>query len=249
MVIIGDKEGGAPLLLLIIALHIDFATLQLFSLCVFIITIQSLNLCDLKGGLLFYFCKPDLQRLTFLFLVILSSSKYISFPLLIYEMACLSENLMCVTALIAYVSVSTFPPTLEERSLAIHNPDLIWIRQYSDRAVRIKRITTFQKSLRKALSDGIVVRPFSRMYNSIPDLRPGSPSVRNRIFRPISVENGLAALMSINVLPIWAVDLILCQGMTFFVIRQRLHLHLWIRAQGSIYWVYPVNFILRSKYW
>ena len=125
MVIIGDKEGGAPLLLLIIALHTDFATLQLFSLCVFIITIQSLKLCDLKGGLLFYFCKPDLQRLTFLFLVILSSSKYISFPLLIYEMACLSENLMCMTALIAYVSVSTFPPTLEERSLAIHNPDLI----------------------------------------------------------------------------------------------------------------------------
>ena len=39
MVIIDDKEGGAPLLLLIIALHIDFATLQLFSLCVFIITI------------------------------------------------------------------------------------------------------------------------------------------------------------------------------------------------------------------
>ena len=109
--------------------------------------------------------------------------------------------------------------------------------QYSNRAVRIKRITTFQKSLRKALSDGIVVRPFSRMYNSIPDLRPGSPSVRNRIFRPISVENGLAALISINVLPIWAVDLIPCQGMTFFVIRQRLHLHLWIRAQGSIYWV------------
>ena len=109
MVIIGDKEGGAPLLLLIIAIHTDFATLQLFSLCVFIIrfTIQSLNLCDLKGGLLFYFCKPDLQRLTFLFFNILSSSKYISFPLLIYELACLSENLMCVTALIAYVSLST----------------------------------------------------------------------------------------------------------------------------------------------
>ena len=44
MVIIGAKEGGAPLLLLIIALHTDFATLWLFSLCVFIITIQSLPL-------------------------------------------------------------------------------------------------------------------------------------------------------------------------------------------------------------